>query len=112
MRICLIVKGQDDADRIQEKIDNSSTFKKKIVDLEFISLTELRKGYSRYNKKRELCDRFDLFSKIKHIHIFGGDILRRPIYSSAIFYYKLRGEQTRLFYYRICGIRLYKSIYC
>ena len=35
-------------------------------------------------------DRFDLFSKIKHIHIFGGDILRRPIYSSAIFYYRLR----------------------
>ncbi|MDC0226636.1 FAD-binding oxidoreductase [Alphaproteobacteria bacterium] len=35
-------------------------------------------------------ERFDLFSKIKHIYIPGGDALRRPIYSSAIFYYKLR----------------------
>ena len=34
--------------------------------------------------------KFDLFSKIKHITIPGGDLLRRPIYSSAIFYYKLR----------------------
>ena len=35
-------------------------------------------------------DRFDFFSKVKHIFIPGGDLLRRPIYSSAIFYYKLR----------------------
>ena len=35
-------------------------------------------------------ERFDLFSKIKHVFIPGGDLLRRPIYSSAIFYYKLR----------------------
>ena len=35
-------------------------------------------------------DRFDLFSKIKHLFIPGGDILRRPIYSSSIFYYKFR----------------------
>ena len=35
-------------------------------------------------------NRFDLFSKINHIFIPGGDLLRRPIYSSAIFYYKLR----------------------
>ena len=35
-------------------------------------------------------ERFDLFSKIKHIFIPGGDLFRRPIYSSAIFYYKLR----------------------
>ena len=33
---------------------------------------------------------FDLFSKINHIIIPGGDLLRRPIYSSGIFYYKLR----------------------
>ena len=35
-------------------------------------------------------ERFDLFSKINHIFIPGGDLFRRPIYSSAIFYYKLR----------------------
>ena len=35
-------------------------------------------------------ERFDFISKIKHIFIPGGDFLRRPIYSSAIFYYKLR----------------------
>ena len=35
-------------------------------------------------------ERFDLLSKIKHLFIPGGDLLRRPIYSSAIFYYKLR----------------------
>jgi gamma-glutamylputrescine oxidase len=35
-------------------------------------------------------ERFDLFSKIKHTFIPGGDFFRRPIYSSSIFYYKLR----------------------
>ena len=35
-------------------------------------------------------ERFDLFSKVRHLFIPGGDLLRRPIYSSAIFYYKLR----------------------
>ena len=35
-------------------------------------------------------ERFDFFSKIKHAFIPGGDLFRRPIYSSAIFYYKLR----------------------
>ena len=35
-------------------------------------------------------NRFDLFSNIKHIFIPGGDFMRRPIYSSAIFYYKFR----------------------
>lgn len=35
-------------------------------------------------------ERFDLISKIKHTFIPGGDLFRRPIYSSAIFYYKLR----------------------
>jgi gamma-glutamylputrescine oxidase len=35
-------------------------------------------------------DRFELFSKIKHIFIPGANLLRRPIYSSAIFYYKLK----------------------
>mgnify|MGYP006089800829 CR=1 FL=1 len=37
-------------------------------------------------------ERFDLFSKIKHMHIIGGDLFRRPIYSSAIFYYKIRDK--------------------
>ena len=35
-------------------------------------------------------DRFNFFEKIKHISIPGGDYLSRPIYSSAIAYYKLR----------------------
>jgi len=35
-------------------------------------------------------ERFDLFSNIKHIFIPGGNFFRRPIYSSAIFYYKIR----------------------
>ena len=35
-------------------------------------------------------DRFNLFSKIKHLKIPGGNFLRRPMYSSAIFYYKFR----------------------
>jgi len=33
-------------------------------------------------------ERFDLFSNIKHIFIPGGDLMRRPIYSMAILYYK------------------------
>ena len=37
-------------------------------------------------------ERFDLFSKINHRFIPGGDILRRPIYSSAILYYKIRDK--------------------
>ena len=36
------------------------------------------------------AERFELFSKIKHISIPGVHLLRRPIYSSAIFYYKLK----------------------
>ena len=36
------------------------------------------------------ADRFELFSKIKHIFIPGANLFRRPIYSSAIFYYKLK----------------------
>ena len=35
-------------------------------------------------------ERFDLFSSIPHIAIPGGDILRRPIYSAGVAYYKLR----------------------
>jgi len=35
-------------------------------------------------------ERFDLFSKVKHFSIPGDDLFRRTIYSSAIFYYKLR----------------------
>jgi gamma-glutamylputrescine oxidase len=35
-------------------------------------------------------ERFDLFSKINHLSIPGGSLVRRPIYSTAIFYYKLR----------------------
>ena len=36
----------------------------------------------------EKSNRFDMFSQIKHIKIPGGNILRRPIYSSAIVYYR------------------------
>ena len=35
-------------------------------------------------------ERFNLFAKIKHISIPAANVFRRPIYSSAIFYYKLR----------------------
>ena len=35
-------------------------------------------------------ERFDFFKKINHMTIPGGDILRRPIYSSAIAYYKFK----------------------
>ena len=35
-------------------------------------------------------DKFNFFEKIKHISIPGGGLFRRPIYSSAIFYYKMR----------------------
>jgi len=35
-------------------------------------------------------ERFDFFKKIKHLSIPGGNLLRRPIYSSAICYYKFR----------------------
>ena len=41
-------------------------------------------------KISEESKRFDLFSKIKHIYIPGADLMRRPIYSSAIFYFKLK----------------------
>jgi len=35
-------------------------------------------------------DRFNFFESIKHISIPGGDFFRRPIYSAAIAYYKMR----------------------
>ena len=35
-------------------------------------------------------DRFNFFSDINHISIPLGELLRRPIYSSAILYYKFR----------------------
>ena len=35
-------------------------------------------------------ERFDFFSKIKHFSIPGVDILRRPIYTSAIIFYKIK----------------------
>ena len=41
-------------------------------------------------KINDINEKFDAFGKIKHINIPGGNFLRRPIYSSAIFYYKLR----------------------
>ena len=44
-------------------------------------ITEKIQGYD---------ERFDLFSKIKHISIPGGDLMRRPIYSSAVGYFKFR----------------------
>ena len=36
------------------------------------------------------ADSFNFFESIGHITIPGGDFLRRPIYASAIGYYKLR----------------------
>ena len=44
-------------------------------------ISEKIKGYN---------ERFDFFKKIKHLSIPGGNLLRRPIYSSAICYYKFR----------------------
>ena len=41
-------------------------------------------------------DKFDFFEKIKHISIPGGDLFRRPLYSSAIFYYKMRDTINNL----------------
>ena len=41
-------------------------------------------------KIEENTERFNLFAKIKHLSIPGANIFRRPMYSSAIFYYKLR----------------------
>ena len=35
-------------------------------------------------------ERFDFIKRIKHLSIPGGDFFRRPIYSSAIAYYKIR----------------------
>ena len=35
-------------------------------------------------------DRFNFFESIKHISIPGGDFFRRPLYSTAIAYYKMR----------------------
>ena len=35
-------------------------------------------------------ERFDFFTKIKHFSIPGGDVMRRPIYTSAIFFYKIK----------------------
>ena len=48
-----------------------------------VDINQLDKGTTNYYQ-------FDAFGKIKHINIPGGNFLRRPIYSSAIFYYKLR----------------------
>lgn len=42
-------------------------------------ISEKIEGYS---------ERFDYFAKINHFKIPGGDFLRRPIYSSAIIYYR------------------------
>jgi gamma-glutamylputrescine oxidase len=35
-------------------------------------------------------ERFNFFNKIKHLSIPGGDIIRRPIYTSAIIFYKIK----------------------
>jgi len=35
-------------------------------------------------------DRFNIIQNIKHLQIPGGNLFRRPIYSSAILYFKLR----------------------
>ena len=41
-------------------------------------------------------NRFDMFNQIKHLKIPGGNILRRPIYSSAIIYYRAIDFLNRL----------------
>ena len=41
-------------------------------------------------------DLFDLFSNIYHFKIPGGDLMRRPIYSSAIIYYRILDCVSRL----------------
>ena len=41
-------------------------------------------------------DLFDLFANIFHLKIPGGDILRRPIYSSSIIYYRFLDYISRL----------------
>ena len=44
----------------------------------------------------EKTNRFDNFNQIKHLKIPGGNILRRPIYSSAIIYYRAVDFLNRL----------------
>ena len=44
----------------------------------------------------EKSNRFDMFNQIKHLKIPGGNILRRPIYSSAIIYYRAIDFLNRL----------------
>ena len=39
---------------------------------------------------------FDVFEKINHLKIPGGNMLRRPVYSSAIIYYRLMDYLNRL----------------
>ena len=41
-------------------------------------------------------ERFDYFSKINHLKIPGGDLLRRPIYSSAVLYYRIMDFLNKL----------------
>ena len=40
--------------------------------------------------------RFDIFQNINHIKIPGGNIFRRPIYSSAVIYYRIMDYLNRL----------------
>tara|TARA_Y100000590_G_scaffold424257_1_gene530921 strand:- start:8284 stop:9606 length:1323 start_codon:yes stop_codon:yes gene_type:complete len=44
----------------------------------------------------EKNNKFDLFSSINHFKIPGGDLLRRPIYSTAIIYYRILDYISRL----------------
>ena len=37
-------------------------------------------------------EKFESISKIKNLSIFGGDLLRRPIYTSAVSYYKIHDK--------------------
>ena len=39
---------------------------------------------------------FDIFEKIDHLKIPGGNMLRRPVYSSAVIYYRLMDYLNRL----------------
>ena len=42
-------------------------------------------------------ERFNFLADINNISIIGGDILRRPIYTSAIAYYKLKDTINSIF---------------
>ena len=60
--------------------------KTKLEDQFAIEKAQLEKLIS--EKILDKSNRFDMFDQIKHLKIPGGNLLRRPIYSSAIIYYR------------------------